>query len=133
MPYDEMAGMAGGAPPAPGGMPPEAAPSGPQGAPMAQPTPNAGANQMAGVQVESAMSLLMQALGATGPTSKEGKILIQALGVLSKAFNEPKTQDLVPAQMMELMRSQSPSGMAQALMQGAAQGQGGGAPPQPPM
>ena len=128
--------MPGGAPPpAPGGIPPEAAPTGPQGSPMTQPTPNAGANQMAAVQVESAMSVLMQALGATGPTTKEGKIIIQALGVLSKAFNDPKTEDLVPAQMMEMMRAQAPSGLAQAMQQAPPGGPpaGGGAPPGPPM
>lgn len=84
---------------------------------MAQPTPDNGGMKMASVQVESAMALLQQALGGTGPTTEQGQIIIKALGVLAKAFNEPQTQQLVPAQVMELMKAQAPSGMGQAMQQ----------------
>jgi hypothetical protein len=90
---------------------------------MAQPTPNDGARQMGLVQVETAMSMLEQALPSLGSNTPEGEAALKALSVLSRAVNRQKSQDLVPAQIAELARTQQQSPLAQMM--------GGGAAPSP--
>lgn len=92
---------------------------------MAQPTPNDGARQMGMVHVETAMQMLEKALPTLGSNTPEGKACLSALNTLSQKFQRQKSQDLVPAQIAEMARSQQQSPLAQQLMQ---QGAGGGAP-----
>ena len=116
------------------GSPNPAAPApGPSGAPMAQPTPNDGARQMGMVQVETAMQMLEKALPVLGSNTPEGKAALQALHGLSRAFQRPQSQDLVPAQIAEMARAQRASPVAQMMQQPPQQPQGGGQPQQPPM
>lgn len=97
------------------------------GAPMAQPSPNDGARQMAMVQVETGMQMLEQAIAGLGSTSEEGAAVVKALGTLSSKFTRSKSKDLVPAQIAEMARSQRQSPLAQ--MMGGAAGQQGAQPP----
>ena len=92
------------------------------GAPMAQPSPNDGARQMAMVQVETGMQMLEQALAGLGSNTPEGAAVVKALGTLSSKFTRSKSKELVPAQIAEMARSQSQSPIAQMMG-------GGGAPP----
>ena len=112
--------------PIPMGEAPQAAapptPAGPQGAPMAQPSPNDGANQMGLVQLETAMQMIERALGSI-PAGPEHDAAIKALSALSKVVNRQQQEDLVPAQLAELMRTQQTSPMQQIMG-------GGGAPQQ---
>lgn len=103
-------------------MPPEV-PPGPQAAPMAQPSPNEGDAQIGRVNVESAMTMLEQAVPVLGSNTPEGAAVLKALTLLSKIFARQEAQQLVPAQVMELMRAQQPSqlaGMIGQPPQGAA-------------
>lgn len=95
---------------------------------MAQPTPNDGARQMGMVNVESAMQLLEQSLASLGSNTEEGKSVLEALTKLSKHFNRPQSQELIPAQVLELARKQRQSPIAQMMQPGAEQ-----PPQQPPM
>ena len=106
-------------------MPPT--PAGPQGAPMAQPSPNDGSNQMGLVQLETAMQMIERALGSIGK-GPEHDAAIKALSCLSKVVNRQQSEDLVPAQLAELMRTQQASPMQQIMAGG-----GGGAPQAQPM
>ena len=102
-------------------------PSGPQAAPMAQPTPNQGNQQMGMVQVETAVQILEQALPALGTTTPEGKAVLTALSALAKQFSRQEAGPLVPAQIMEMAQASKPSALQQMLSQG--QQPGAGAPP----
>jgi hypothetical protein len=106
---------------APSPVPP---PPGPAGAPMAQPTPNDGARQMGMVQVETAMQMLEKALPVLGSNTPEGQAALKALSTLSSKFQRQQAQELVPAQIAELARSQQQSPLAQLMQQPGA----GGAP-----
>lgn len=111
-----------------GAMNPPMPPAGPQGAPMAQPTPNEGARQMAAVQVEAAMQMLEQALPALGSNTEEGAAVLRAMGTLSKSFQRSRSKDLVPAQIAEMARAQKQSPIADLMAGGAPQGGGAPAP-----
>ena len=118
--------MMGGPPPgAP--MPPEGAapPPGPAAAPMAQETENAGAMQAGAAEVESAQSMLAQALTKMKPGSPEYKALAECTAKLAKVFGNAQAAPLVPAQIMQLAQAQQSS----PLMQVLARGQGNQAPP----
>lgn len=111
---------------------PEAPPPGPEGAPMAQPTPNEGSQQMGFVNAESAMQMLEQALPSLGSNTPEGAAVVKALGILSKVFQRQEAAGLIPAQIMELTRAQQPSAMQQMMGGGGAPAPGG-APAAAPM
>lgn len=81
------------------------------------------------VNVESAMQMLEQSLASLGSNTEEGKAVLEALSKLAKNFNRPKSQDLVPAQVLELARKQRQSPIA-SMMQQQDQPQ---QQPQPPM
>lgn len=98
---------------------------------MAQPTPNDGARQMAMVQVETAMQMLMKALPNLGANTAEGKAAISALNTLSSKFQRQQSSDLVPAQIAEMARSQRASPLAQMMAQQQAAPQGGAPAPAP--
>jgi len=99
-----MPGAPGAAPGA-GGPPGMAAPAG--GAPMSTPQPAQGDKQNAMVNVSLASDLLEQCLHAVGSESEEGQAILKALSILSKQFGhtKAKSQELVPAELMQLMQS----------------------------
>ena len=109
-----------GVPSQPPGMTPPGAPAG--GAPMSTPQPAQGDKQSAMVNVSIAMDLLEQTLPALGSESEEGKAILQCLTGLSKKFGHTrsKSNELVPAELMQLMASMPHGGAP------------GGAPGMPP-
>ena len=152
VPPELMKLIAGGA--GKGGVPPVdpsagASPPGapPGAAPMSTPQPAQGEKTSAMVNVHIAMDLLSQTLPAFGPGSKEGADILKALSMLTKAFGETKSksQELVPAELMQLMQSLPQAGgmspeakaMGQQPIQmpgapgGAPGGMPGGMPPMP--
>lgn len=79
----------------------------PGGAPMTTPQPAAGDRQDGMVIVSLAGDLLEQALGKVGHETEDGRVILDVLGKLSKAFGhtKPKSQELMPAELMQLMQS----------------------------
>jgi hypothetical protein len=85
------------------------------------------------------MDLLEQVLPSLGSESEEGQTVLDVLGKLSKKFGHTraKSQELVPAELMQLMQSMPQMGgmspeakaMGQQPMQMPG---GGGAPGMPP-
>jgi hypothetical protein len=146
MPPELMNLVAGGAgksaaPPAPGapagipGMPGAAgagAPGGamPVSAPMSTPQPKAGDKQNALINVSLAMDLLEQSLPALGSESEEGQTILDVLRKMSGKFGAArnKSQDLVPAELMQLMQNLPQAGGA-SPMQKALQQPAGPKPP----
>lgn len=125
----------GGAPQAmPGQMP--GAPGAPAGgSPMSTPQPAQGEKQSAMVNVSIAMDLLEQTLPALGSESEEGKAVLGVLSALSKKFghSRAKSQELVPAELMQLMASMpKPPGGMPGGAGGGMPGMPGGAPGGPP-
>lgn len=133
-PVDPAAGAAGGTPPG--------------AAPMSTPQPAQGEKTSAMVNVHIAMDLLSQTLPSFGPGSKEGADILKALSGLTKAFGatKSKSQELVPAELMQLMSSlpqaggmspeakamgQQPIQMPGGAPGGAPGGMPGGMPPMP--
>ena len=101
-------GAAGGAPgAAPGAAPGGPMAAGPGGSPMTTPQSSEGEKQNAMVNVNLAMDLLEQTLGPLGSESEEGQTVVQVLSVLGKKFGhtKKKSQDLIPAELMQLMQS----------------------------
>lgn len=98
---------------------------------MSQPTPNDGARQMGMVNVESAIQMLEQALPTLGSNSPEGAAVLKAMSALSKLFGKPQTQELIPAQLMELVRAQGATPIAQLMGGGGAAAVPPGAQPAP--
>jgi hypothetical protein len=111
MPPELMKLIAGGAgksaapPQMPAGAPPQGA--SPGGAPMSTPQPAAGEKQNAMVNVTLAMDLLEQTLPSLGSESEEGQAVLSVLSKLSAKFGHTraKSQELVPAELMQLMQS----------------------------
>lgn len=78
----------------------------PAASPMSQPGSDAGTKQAAGVSVQSAILLLQRAFQGFGVNSKEGRTLLDVLKKLAVDFgNDTTSQQLAPAQIIELMRS----------------------------
>lgn len=93
--------------PGAGGQPPGGGGAAPGGAPMTTPQPAAGEKQNAMVNVTIAMDLLEQVLPALGSESEEGQTILGVLSKLSSKFGHTraKSQELVPAELMQLMQS----------------------------
>lgn len=106
-------GGKGGAPqanPAAGG---QAQPGAAAGAtPMSTPQPAQGDKRSAMVNVSIAMNLLEQTLPALGSESEEGRTVLTCLQTLSKKFGhqQAKSNELVPAELMQLMSSMPQAG-----------------------
>jgi hypothetical protein len=89
-----------------------------------------------------AVAHLEKQLPLLGTDSEEGKALLSALSTLSKKFSGKKSEDLAPAELMQLMSSQ-PDSVKQAMMKEMAAsmqqqqppqgGAPGGGQPQPGM
>ena len=134
VPPELMKLIAGGA--GKGGMPsqapgmPHAGGAAAGGAPMSTPQPAQGDKQSAMVNVSIAMDLLEQTLPALGSESEEGKTILQCLTGLSKKFGHTrsKSNELVPAELMQLMASLPHGGAPGGAPPG---GMPPGMPPQP--
>ena len=135
--------MAGGQPGAgPPGMPPGAAPpSGPRevppaAAPMNNPSAKQGQRTAAMSKVEIAVTMLSQALPDLGTGSAEHQAVLKVLNQLSRITAKRDSSDLVPAQVMQMVRGMPQMGggtpvqqelMRQMAMQRMQAARGGGA------
>lgn len=115
------AGAGEGAPPIPAV--PGAAPSDSPG--MKDQVP-AGEIEKAKANVQIAVQVLEQTLPMLGSGSEEGRAVLAALTTLHKKFAGKKSQDLAPAELMQMMSTMP----EQFKSQIAAQQGGGGTPPQ---
>jgi len=95
---------------------------------MSAPQPKAGLEQAARVNVEMAVRLLEQSMGAFGMDSEEKKQIMSAHSTLVKGFGQSreKASDLIPAELMQLMQAMPGAG-------GPGGPGGPGAGPKPPM
>lgn len=103
-----------------------------QGAPSGTPSGDAakpsGDIELARANVMIAVAHLEKQLPLLGTDSEEGKALLSALSTLSKKFSGKKSEDLAPAELMQLMASQPDAVKAQVMKEMAAslqKGQGG--------
>jgi hypothetical protein len=106
----------------------------PLASPMSTPEPMDGKKQAAKINVQMAMDLLERSLPAFGTETPEGASLIKVLHMMGKSFGagREKTKELVPAEIMQLMKS-LPKG-AGAPPAGAGMPPAGvGGAPTPPM
>jgi hypothetical protein len=119
-----------------------AAPGGPGSAPMAPPagTPAmsdqkaSGEIEQAKANVQMAMQILEQALPQLGSDSDEGATVLKALSMMSKTFAGKKQQDLVPAELMQLLSGMPDQNKQQVMAEmGKGASQGGSPPPMPPI
>lgn len=105
-------------------------PSGGDGAPSGTPSGDAvkpeGDIELAKANVLIALSHLEKQLPLLGSDSEEGKAVLSAISALSKKFSGKKSEDLAPAELMQLMASQ-PDAVKQQMMKEMG-GAGGGAP-----
>jgi hypothetical protein len=120
-------GAAGGAP---GAMPPQASP-------LSQPQDKRGKETAALTNVQIAISLLEQAISTLGSGSEHGKAVLKALNTLGPLAVKKDTSDLVPAEIMQMVRSLPQAGggtdiQKQLLAQMKGGAAGGGAPPARP-
>ena len=103
------------------------------GSPMAAPQNANGKLEAARVNIHLAMNMLEQALPAFGSETTEGKAIIRTLSSLAKDFGKKDAGDLVPAEIMSMVRSMPQMGggspVQRALIQ---QMQHGNMPPQQP-
>lgn len=84
-----------------------AAPSpAPSATPSAAPVPPAGEIEMAKANIAIAMSLLEKQLGVFGAGSEEGEAVLKALVTLSKKFSGKRSEDVAPAELMQVMGAQ---------------------------
>jgi hypothetical protein len=110
----------------------------PMPGPMATPEPKEGLRQAAMINVQLAIDLLTQSLPALGGTSEEGGAVLNAVKSLTKKFGktESKTKELIPAEIMQLMKNLPQAGggspAAKAMMGGAPALPPGGPVPPPP-
>ena len=95
----------------------------PAGTPSANEAPAKGETEQAKANVQIAIVLLEQTLPMLGTDSEEGKAVLKALTMLSKSFAGKKSQDLAPAELMQLI-----SGMPDSIKQQMAGEMGGGSP-----
>ena len=124
-------------PQAPGEMGLPQAPA-PSGTPSTNPIPPAGELEIAKSNVSIAISLLEKQLGIFGAGSEEGEALLRSLVILSKKFSGTRSEDVAPAELMQVMGAQ-PDKYKQAMLKemsasGAPPTVGAGAPqaPAPP-
>lgn len=134
--------MPGGAPPLPkmGAGDPAASATGadkggPMSSPMATPSPMAGMEKAARVQVQTAAEILQRELPHFPLDSEEFKSLSSALNTIQKAFGKSKDEDrkLFPAETMNILSAIGPGAASpgQKVLAGAPP-PGMGAPPPPP-
>lgn len=125
-PQPQNVGATGGTPP------PAPAPS---GTPSGGETPQSGEIEMARANVAIGMNLLTKQLAILGADSEDGKALLSAITALSKKFTGKTSEDIAPAELINIIGAQ-PDNVKQAILKELAAGQqqqaapqgGGGAP-----
>ena len=152
----QMMKQQGGKPPGapPGAPPPQMGPGSeaartlpPAAAPFSTPQEKRGQRATAMANVHIALTLLEQAIPDLGSESPEGQMVIKAVQGLTKLAADRDTSDLVPAEIMQMVKQMPQMGggtpMQQELMrqmaeqrqpkppQGVPGGAPGGAPPPP--
>ena len=122
----------------PGGPPP----SGPAGSPMPKPQEAEGKKAQAMAVVSIAVSQLENALLLFGSSSDEGAAILKSLGGLSKISTKRDSNELIPAELQQLIQNSQSGEQQKQMMMQMMQQKGGGAPPggppgappgQPPM
>src|SRR5256885_13932051 len=113
-------GAAGGAPPggaggAAGGFQPKPMP--PQAAPVSAPQDKKGKEAAALTNVQIAISMLEQAISSLGSGSEPGKAVLKALNILGPMAAKKDTSDLVPAEIMQMVRGMPQMGGGTDLQQ----------------
>jgi len=86
---------------APGGKPPG---QGPAAAPLSTPQDKRGLKAAAQTNVHIAVNMLEEALPAFGSESPEGAKVIKALNLLASLVAKKDTSDLVPAEILQMVR-----------------------------
>ena len=87
---------------------------------------------MAKSNVSIAISLLEKQLPMLGMDSEEGRDLHKALGILSKRFSGKKSEDIAPAELMQVMAAQPDAYKQQIMAQMGGKGAPTGASPAMP-
>lgn len=105
-----------------GAQPPEGGQGAPSGTPSGDGAKPSGDIELARANVMIAVAHLEKQLPMLGTDSEEGKALLSALSTLSKKFSGKKSEDLAPAELMQLMASQ-PDQVKQAIMREMAASQ----------
>ena len=100
----------------------------PAGTPSAPDQEKKGQIEQAKANVQMAINVLEKSLPELGTDSEEGALVLKALTILSKKFSGKKSQDAVPAELMNLFAGQ-PDHIKQQMSK--EMGQGGGQPPMP--
>ena len=133
------AGQGGGAPTAGGATPPPgpeagagSAPPGqsPAAAPMSKPQDKRGLKAAAQTNVHIAVNMLEEALPAFGSESPEGAKILSALKSLGSMVAKRDTSDLVPAEIMQMVKRMPQMGGGTNVQQQIMK-QMAGAKPQP--
>lgn len=112
-----------------GSQPPMGGQSAPSGTPSGAAVPPAGEIELAKANVSIAISMLEKQLPLLGTDTEEGQDLLKALTLLSKKFSGKKSDDLAPAELMQVMGAQ-PDAYKAAMMKEMG-GQPGGQPGAP--
>lgn len=94
-------GPPGGAPGMPPGM---GGQGGPAAAPMSTPQKKKGLQAAAATNCHIAVNMLEEALPAFGSESPEGQKILKALQQLSSLVEKRDTSDLVPAEILQMVR-----------------------------
>lgn len=89
--------------------------SAPSGTPSGGDVKPSGDQEVARANVLVALNHLEKQLPILGSDSDEGKALLSAISTLSKKFSGKKSEDLVPAELMQLLGSQ-PDAVKQQMM-----------------
>src|SRR5271156_3596090 len=84
-----------------GGTPPGQSPG---AAPMSSPQDKRGVKAAAQTNLHIAVNMLEEALPAFGSESEEGSNIIKALNILAKMIAKKDTSDLVPAEVLQMVR-----------------------------
>lgn len=89
----------------------------PAAAPMAQPAEKRGQQTEAMAQVEIAFTMLQQALGKLGMGTHEHKEVLKVLNQLSRITARKDSSDLVPAQVMQMVKGMPQMGGGSPIQQ----------------
>jgi hypothetical protein len=92
--------------------------SAPAASGMAKPTKNVGAKASARIQVHMALNVLGKALSDFGDNeSDDSRVILSAIKKLSSKFGDSPEKELVPAQILQLFKSEPTLSGKQAQMQ----------------
>lgn len=102
----------------------------PAGAPIPKPQDKAGMKAAAGTNIHIAINMLEEALPAFGAESDEGQKIMKALTTLGPLISKKDNSDLVPAEVLQMVRSMPQMGggtdaqrMIMQMMQNGGRGQ----------